>query len=103
MGTYTEYWNSYMRKSRKDALIAVLFLVVGLPATAVIAWLSGLATGKDPVPVQIGLILLWLVLFTARLLRGTKIVCPKCSTVYAHSKWQLQCPSCGLRILQEEP
>jgi len=55
------------------------------------------------VPVQIGLIVVWLVVFTRHLLRSSKVVCPRCATVYAQSKFQLQCPSCGLKILQQEP
>jgi ribosomal protein S27E len=43
------------------------------------------------------------VVLTWHLLRSSKVVCPRCSTVYAQSKFQLQCPSCGLKILQEDP
>ncbi len=103
MGTYTEYWNTYQRESKKNALLAVLFLIVGLPATAVIAWLVGLVTGEYPVLVQVGLIVVWLVVFTVHVLRSTRITCPRCSTKYGQSKWQRQCPSCALAILEDGP
>jgi hypothetical protein len=103
MGTYTEHWQAHMRKTRKDTFVALLILVIGLPATAGIAWLVGRATGGYPVLVHVGLLVAWLVVLTRHLLRSSKVVCPRCATIYAQSKFQLQCPSCGLRILQEEP
>lgn len=103
MGTYTEHWQAHMRKTRKDTLVALLIVVIGLPATAGIAWLVGRATGEYPVLVHVGLLVAWLVVLTVHLLRSSKVACPRCSTVYAQSKFQLQCPSCGLKILQEEP
>jgi len=103
MGTYSEHWQAHMRKTRKDTLVALLIVVIGLPATAAIAWLVGRVVGDYAVPVQIGLLAVWLVVLTVHLLRSSKVVCPRCTTVYAQSKFQLQCPACGLRILQEEP
>jgi hypothetical protein len=103
MGTYTDHWKAHMRKTRKDTLVALLILVIGLPATAGIAWLVGRATGGYPAVLHMGLLVVWLVVLTRHLLRSSKFVCPRCSTVYAQSKFQLQCPACGLKILQEEP
>lgn len=52
---------------------------------------------------HIGLLVGVLVVFTVQVLRATKIVCPRCSTTYTHTKWQRQCPSCALAILQDGP
>jgi cation transporter-like permease len=103
MGTYTEHWNTYLGESKRNTVVALLFLVFGLPATAVIAYLVGLVTGEYPVLVQVGLLVVWLVVFTVHVLRSTRIVCPRCATTYGQSKWQRACPSCSLPILQEEP
>jgi hypothetical protein len=103
MGTYSEHWKTHVRNSKKNALLMILFLVVGLPGTALIAFLAGLLDARYRDPVQIGLVAVWLVLFTTHLIRVNRIVCPRCSTVYSQGKWQRQCPSCALPILQEDP
>jgi hypothetical protein len=104
MGTYTEYWNTYQRRTRRNTLLILLFVAVGLPATAGIAWLVGKARGGDyPAGVQIALIVAWLVALTVFVLRSSRIDCPRCATRYTHTKAQRQCPSCALKILQGEP
>lgn len=103
MGTYTEHWNNYLRASKKKAVLIVLFLVIGLPGTALIPHLISLVTGHYSDVLLIVLIGLWLVIFTVAVIRSTKVPCPRCGTRYGQSKWQRSCPSCGLKILQEEP
>jgi hypothetical protein len=103
MGTYTEHWKNYMRDTRRHTLRVMGWLVVGLPGTALVAYLVGRATGEYPVVLHLALLVAWLVVLTVLALRSTAVVCPRCATVYKHSKWQLRCPSCALAILQEEP
>ena len=103
MGAYTEHWKTHLRRSKREPLVMVLFLVIGLPGTAVIAYLVGLVNPDYRDVVQIGLLVGWVILFTAHLIRANRIVCPRCSTVFAQGKWQRQCPSCALPILQEDP
>lgn len=103
MGIYTGYWKAYMHASKMNALRLMGLLIFGLPATAAISYVVGTVTGEYPALLQVGLPVVVLAVFTVQLLRATKIVCPRCSTAYAHSKWQRQCPSCALAILQDDP
>ncbi len=32
-----------------------------------------------------------------------KVSCPECGSSYKRTKWFGQCPSCGLKLLQEDP
>jgi hypothetical protein len=103
VGIYTEHWNNHVRKSKRDAFVMILYLVVGLPATVAIAYLVGRLDAGYRDVAQIVLLAGWLVAFTTHLVRVNRIVCPRCSTIYSQGKWQRRCPSCALPILQESP
>ena len=103
MGIYTEHWKAHVRASKRNALGMLLFVGIGLPGTAVIAYLVGLVNPDYRDVTQIALVAAWLVLFIVLLARANRIVCPRCSTTFAQGKWQRQCPSCALAILQEDP
>jgi lipopolysaccharide export LptBFGC system permease protein LptF len=102
MGTYTEHWKQYAQRSKRKTLMLLLYIVVALPGTALIAYLIGLTTGEYPVLVHIALLLVWLVIFALLAFRVSKVVCPRCGTGYSRGRGLCNCPECGLRMLQED-
>lgn len=103
MGTYTEHWNRYKHDSVRGLLHLLLLFIVGLPITALVAIGMERWTGRYPIFLHVALLLIWLVIFTALLIRHSRVVCPRCGTRYSRGKWLCDCPKCGLRMLQEEP
>ena len=103
MGIYSRHWQAYKRESLRGLLYLALLLVVGLPATALVALGVGRITGINPVYLQLGLLIVWLVVFTLVALRYSRVTCPRCNTVYSRGKGLCNCPQCALRMLQDEP
>ena len=103
MGIYTEHWNNYKRNSIRGVICMLLLFAVGLPLTALAALGVEKVLGSYPVYLHIGLLLVWLVAFTALAVRHSRVVCPRCGTKYSRGRWLCDCPKCGLRMLQEEP
>jgi hypothetical protein len=103
MGTYTEHWKQHRRRGLKGTLYALLWLIIGLPCTALVALGVERLTGDYPCYLHAGLIVLWLIAFTATILRYSKVTCPRCDTTFSQGKWVTRCPKCGLGIGQEDP
>lgn len=87
MGSYSAHWAAYAKASRKGLVHLGLLLVLGLPGTALLAYGVSRVTGEYPVVLHIGLLALWLVAFTWLTILYSRVDCPRC----------------GLRMLQEEP
>jgi hypothetical protein len=103
MGKYTEHWDRYKQESKKQTIVLLLLIAIGLPGTALVAYLISLVTGEYPALIHLGMLGAWLVLFTTLAVRASKVVCPQCGTVYSRGKSLSNCPHCGLRMLQDEP
>lgn len=101
MGQYTEHWARYTQQQNRYT-IQLLGLVLLLPAIALLGYGLSYLT-ELAIPILLVLLLAWLVLLTRLALRSTKVLCPRCSAVYARGKYLSNCPQCGLRMLQEEP
>ena len=101
MGQYTEHWAEYKRESNRRTfqLLGVLLFV---PAIGLLGYsISGITDWA--IHVVITLLVVWLVAFTRLALRASKVPCPRCSTIYSRGKYLVNCPKCGLRMLQEDP
>ena len=99
MGEYTEHWDRYKRDANKRTLQLLGFLLL-LPLIAFIGY--GLSSfGSWGLYVTLALLLAWLVAFTRMAWASSKVPCPKCSTSYSRGKHLVNCPKCGLRMLQE--
>jgi hypothetical protein len=103
MGTYTEHWKEHKRKGVRGVIYTLLWLIVGLPVTALISLGVERLTGSYPGYLHFGLLLVWLVVFTNMVLRFSRVICPRCGTRYSQGKWVYGCPKCSLRIHQDEP
>ena len=102
MGIYSEHWDKYKKESRKNLLLLGLLIVLGLPATAVLAFFASRFTGEYPFYLHAGLLVAWLVVFTLLAIRSSRVICPRCDTTYSRGKGLSNCPQCGLRMLQDE-
>ena len=103
MGTYTAHWKEHRRRSIRGLLYVLAWFALALPATAGICLLVERSTGAYPAPLQIGLLLAWLVGFTLLVLRFGRTACPKCGTIFVQGRGVSRCPACGLGIGQDEP
>lgn len=103
MGIYTEHWKSYKRNSVRGILYMFVVVVVGLPFTVLVALGGERLTGSYPFYLHVGLLLLWLVIFTVVAIRYSRVVSPRCHTTYSRGKWLCNGPKCGLRMLQDAP
>ncbi|MBK6471246.1 MAG: hypothetical protein IPF94_11085 [Betaproteobacteria bacterium] len=102
MGTYTDHWARYKKNSTRELLKALLLIGVGLPGLALVGY--GLSQVTEyAVPLQVALLVLWLVALTRLLLHQSKVPCPRCGETYSRGKYLSNCPKCGLRMLQEDP
>jgi len=102
MGLYSDHWTTYKLNSTRGLLHALLLIGVVLPCLALVAY--GLSQITEyAVPLQIALLLAWLVVLTRLLLRQSKVPCPRCGEIYSRGKYLSNCPKCGLRMLQEDP
>jgi hypothetical protein len=102
MGIYTEHWARHKKNELHGTLYAALVLAVGLPAVAFAGYLLEPLTGLR-MAVLLVLITLWLVAFTAVLLRYRRVKCPQCDATYSRGRSVVNCPKCGLRMFQEQP
>ena len=103
MGAYSEHWERYRRQSLRWLAYLALLLVLGLPTTALVALAVERVTGEFPALLQLGLLAIWLVVFTVAAIRASRVPCPRCETVYSRGKGLCNCPGCGLRMLQDDP
>jgi hypothetical protein len=102
MGKHTEYWRQYGKSQTRGAL-RIAATVAGWLLIIVFVVLVGDATGPL-FPVLVGAAFVGLVVSLVVLGKDAyKVVCPECGTRYRRSKWFGQCPSCGLKLLQEDP
>lgn len=102
MGIYTEHWEKYKKSGTRGLLTALLFIGIGIPGLALVGY--GLSQVTEyAVPLQIALLVLWLVVLTRLLLRQSKVPCPRCGETYSRGKYLSNCPKCGLRMLQQDP
>lgn len=101
MGKYTQHWAEYSRRSNRRTL-QLLGVLLLLPLVAALGYgLSSL--GDWSIYVTLALLVVWLVVFTRLALRSTKVSCPQCATEYARGKYLTCCPTCGLRMFQDDP
>ncbi|MBK6488500.1 MAG: hypothetical protein IPF98_16975 [Gemmatimonadetes bacterium] len=101
MGQYTEHWAEYRRGSNRRTLQLLAFVLL-LPLIALLGY--GVSTVIDGgVQLTAALLLVWLIEFTRRALGASKVPCPRCSTVYMRGRSLVDCPKCGLRMLQDDP
>lgn len=102
MGKHTAYWQEYGKAQVRGTLrifaaIAFWLFLAALLAFAheafgrIFPWLMGGAF--------LGLVVTLILLGK----NAYKVVCPECGTAYARSKWDGACPSCGLKLLQQDP
>ena len=101
MGQYTEHWARYKQESSRSTL-RLFAILLCLPLIALLGFGLSQVT-QWAVHVVVGLLLAWLVVLTRLALRSSKVVCPRCTTVFTRGKYLSNCPQCGLRMLQEDP
>ncbi len=102
MGIYTEHWKRYLRSSARSLLRAFLWIGLGLPAIAFVGYALS-STTDLAIPIEIALLVLWLVGFTRMAIRQSRVTCPRCAEIYTRGKGLRDCPRCGLRMLDEGP
>jgi hypothetical protein len=103
MGIYSENWEKYKKESLRWLLRLALLIVLGLPATALVTIVVDRVTGNYPVYLQLTLLAIWLAALIVAAIRASRVICPRCNTVYSRGKWLSNCPQCGLRMLQDGP
>lgn len=102
MGKHTAYWQQYQKAQvrgsvRIAAAIAAWLLVV------ILVVLAQKSIG-ELFPIVMAGVFFGLIASVIVLGRGAyKVACPECGSSYKRSKWFGQCPSCGLKLLQEDP
>jgi hypothetical protein len=74
---------------------------VGLPSVGLAGMLLGPLDNVDTAILG-GLLLAWLIALVKVVLHFSKVSCPRCGTRYSRGKYLSNCPSCGLRMLQED-
>lgn len=102
MGLYTDHWKRYRRSSAWGLLRAFSMIGVGLPAIAFVGYALSKST-ELAIPIEIALLIAWLVVFTRMMLRQSRVQCPRCSEIYSRGKGLCNCPKCGLRLLDDGP
>src|ERR1044071_4887510 len=102
MGAYTEHGERYSKRNARGVLYALLVVGVGLPTAAGVGMLLEPMDTVDLV-IFVGVLVLWLITLTMVLIRFSKVSCPRCQTQSSRGKYLTKCPSCDLRMLQEEP
>lgn len=102
MGQYTNHWELHKRQSLRGTLQALAAVAIGVPALAAAGY--GLSPLNDRRTVLLLiLVAAWLVALTRIVVRASKVTCPRCGTGYSRGKFLVNCPSCGLRMFQEDP
>jgi hypothetical protein len=102
MGLYTDYWAQHKRHANKSTLQALATLGLGLPAVAGLGYLLSPLTDLGTA-LLLAAVMTWVIALTSLVLRGSKVVCPRCFTRYSRGKFLVNCPKCGLRMFQEDP
>lgn len=102
MGLYTEYWESYRKRTIRGTLYALAVLGFGVPAIAAFGYLLA-PLDNSRTALLLTVIVVWLAGLVTLVLRHSRVVCPRCQTRYSRGKFAVNCPQCGLRMLQEEP
>jgi len=103
MGTYTAHWAEYKKDGLRGLCYLGLLVIIGLPATALVAYGVSQVTGEYPFYLHLGLLAVWLFAFVRLAIRYSRVTCPRCATKYSRGKGLCNCPRCGLRMLQDEP
>lgn len=103
MGRYTDHWRAYAKSQRRYLLLLALLFGIGLPATALLGFGLEWLAGEYPIWIHLGALVAWLVAFTHLALRSARVTCPRCGTGYSRGRSLCDCPSCGLRMLQDDP
>lgn len=102
MGLYTEHWIRYRKHTLRSTLHALLLFGLGVPAIAATGYLlSPLDDMRTAVLLTV--IVAWLAAVTVLAVRGSRVDCPRCGTRYSRGRFIVNCPTCGLRMLQEDP
>ncbi len=102
MGKHTAYWQHYLKTQVRATLRLLAAIVVWIAATILIA-LAHEPLGSAFLPLM-GAAFAGLVLSLVILAKGAyRVTCPECGAGYRRHKWGGQCPSCGLKLLQEDP
>jgi hypothetical protein len=102
MGRHTAYWQQY----RKDQVRGSLRIVAAIAAWVLVVILVVLAQKSIGELFPIVMTAVFLGLIGSVIVLGKdayKVTCPECGSSYTRSKWFGQCPSCGLKLLQDDP
>jgi Zn finger protein HypA/HybF involved in hydrogenase expression len=102
MGKHTAYWRQYQKAQVRGSVRIVAAIAAWLLLVVLVALVQEALGMLFPVVMAgafMGLIVSVIVLGKG----AYKVDCPECGSSYKRSKWFGQCPSCGLRLLQEDP
>lgn len=102
MGLYTDHWARHRRNSTRSTLQALLALGLGVPGIAGLGFLLSPLDDLRTGVLVVGIIA-WLALLIRLVRRGSQVDCPRCSTRYSRGKFLVECPKCGLGMLQDGP
>lgn len=102
MGKHTAYWQQYQKAQVRGSVRIVL---------AIAAWLLFvilIVLAQEPIGKLFPIVMAgaFVGLIVSVIVMGKdayKVACPECGSSYKRSKWFGQCPSCGLKLLQEDP
>jgi len=101
MGRYSDHWARYRKDHTRGTLQVLALVGIGLPAIALCGYALAQLT-VHATPLQLALIVAWLAAFARLLIRASKVVCPRCGTRYTRGKHLSDCPTCSLRMMQDD-
>lgn len=102
MGLYTEHWERHRKQTLRGTLHALVVVGVGIPTIALVGFLlQPLSHLRTALLVSVAAV--WLVLLAGIVVRSSRVDCPRCATRYSRGRFLSNCPTCGLRMLQENP
>ncbi|KFN49796.1 hypothetical protein [Arenimonas composti] len=102
MGKHTAYWQAYTKAQVRGSLR--IFAAIGAAIVLVIVLSLLHEILGAAFPWLLGAAFLGLAVVLVRMGRDAYAVrCPECGTGYRRHKWGGQCPTCGLRLLQDDP
>lgn len=102
MGKHTAYWRAYSRAQVRGTLRIFAAIAIWTVIAGVLASVHDALGGFFPW--LMGGVFLGLAVTLVLLGKNAyRVVCPECGTPYTRSKWGGSCPSCGLKLLQNEP
>lgn len=102
MAKHTAYWREYQRAQVRGSLRIFLTIAAWTALIVVLVLAQDVVAGAFPLILTalfVGLVVS--ILVQSR--NVYQVICPECSTTYRRHKWGGQCPSCGLKLLQNEP